>query len=530
MTANTMSIAERIKTLKNIFNDFGIKVADNSSLDLAIHAEFGRGKRSNLNKIMQEFKQDSDAGTLATCIGAELSKNTNDPQLINIGNILQQRIPSILHIVDIRQQTAKRELLLAQLLDHFEKKLPVNDQTDRLLRMLHAAKNNLHSTLEVQGMGKVIECSGIACNFNELATYGKMLQLITPALVAIDQEDVPLEQKINHCVNALRGLGYGLRVSELHLAADIVDNIHSLAKVSLPKLVDKANIEQGLHTLGISLGNTSTKTIIAKAQQAGLTTQEITQIIYASAPSTRLEQKDIELLEYMQQNQQYAAICGYIAQLARDVKQPKLEKIAIAGICLASLRQTYCELKTNNLNAANFSESLGTILTGLGVITKNSTMQYLGKSILGGVKTYAGIMAVPGGASIAVPLAVCSVLGKMLLTPDKKQPLPVENPNAGLCKILEEVVLVQKENRQHLAKIHCLLQQQYKDLILAMELGFSNLEVLVKHNNTQTLQAIQNLDSKLDFLQYSLSREFSDLYLEYVRDPLEAIDFADKYG
>lgn len=530
MSTATISIAERIKMLKNIFNDFGIKVEDNSTLDRAIQAEFGRGKRSKLNKILQEFKQESDAVRLAACIGVELSKNTDDPQLVNIGNILQQRIPSILNIVDIKQQTAKRELLLVQLLEHFENKLPINEQTDRLLRMLHAAKNNLHSTLQVQGMGKVIENAGTACSFDELSTYGKMLQLLTPALIVLDQDDVPLEQKINHCVNALRGLGYGLRVSNLQLAANIIDNVHSLAKVALPALVDKASIEQGLHNLGISVGNISTKIIIAKAQQTGLTEQEITQIIYASAPSSRLAQNDMELLCHVQQNQQYAAICGYIAQLAREIKQPKLEKIGIAGICLASLRQTYYELKTNNLQATNLSESLGTILTGVGVITKNTTMIYLGKSILEGVKTYTGIMAVPGGAAIAIPLAVCSVLGKMLLIPNEQNVTTEESPNVALCKILEEVVLTQKENRQYLVKMHGLLQRQHKDLILALEQGFDNLEVLVKKNNLQTLQSIQNLDYKLDSLQYNISKEFSDLYLEYVYEPLEAIDFANKYG
>ena len=71
---------------------------------------------------------------------------------------------------------------------------------------------------------------------------------------------------------------------------------------------------------------------------------------------------------------------------------------------------------------------------------------------------------------------------------------------------------------------------KHKDLILALEQGFDNLEVLVKKNNLQTLQSIQNLDYKLDSLQYNISKEFSDLYLEYVYEPLEAIDFANKYG
>lgn len=530
MSSVTMPIAERIQLLKSIFTEFGIKVEPNSSLDLAIQAEFGRGKRSPLNKILQEFQQGSDAAILAACIGKELSNNTKDPQLINIGKVLQQSIPCVLNILDIKQQTTKRELLLTQLLEHLESKLPTNSQTERLSRMLQAAKENLHNTAQVQSLGQVFEYSGVACRFEELANFGKILQIITPALIMLDQDSVPFEQKINHCVNALRGLGCGLRHSNLQLAANIVDDIHSLAQVCLPSLADKATVENALNSLGITLGNISTQEIINRAQKVGLTSQEITQMLYACESHAKISPSDIKLLSYSQQNQQYAAICGYVAKLGIEIEQPQLEKIGIAGICLASLRQTYCEIKTNNLTAANFSESLGTILSGAGAITKNSTLEYIGKSILDGTKVYAGIMALPGGATVAIPLAICSVIGKVLIETNLKKTNKTFKPNNALYKILEEVVHLQKDQRYELSKIHNTLQQQHRDLILALDQGFNNLELSLKTHTLQNAQALKQLDYKVDCLQYSINKEFSDWYLEYVREPLEAIDFAAKYG
>lgn len=528
--SNTMPVAERIQILKHIFKEFGINVVDNSSLDLAIRAEFGRGKRSALNKILQDLTQSTDAATLAAHIGVALGNNTSDPQLIAISRILQQRLPNLLSIFDIKQQCNRREQLLAQLLEHFMGKLPNNAQSERLLRMLKAAKENLHATVQVQSLGKVIEYSGAACDFSELTTYGRILQIVTPALVILDQDSAPLELKINHCINALRGIGYGLRHSNLQCAANIIENIHDLAQVSLPSLSTPVNVEQALNSMGISIGSVATQQIITKAQQTGLTSQEITQMLYFCEPNSKLPATDLILLHNSQKNQQYAAICGYIAKLAREIEQPQLEKIGIAGLCLAGLRQTYYEIKTNNLNAVNFSESLGTILNGVGIITNNSILQHIGKGILEGLKAYSGIMAVPGGAAIAIPVALCSVLGKVLLDTKTTKSTQILPANNALHKILEAVVHLQKANQQELSKLHSLLRQQHRDLLLALEHGFNSIDILLKSNNLHNLQALQQIDQHLDTLQYSLNKEFADWYLEYVREPLEAIDFATKYG
>ncbi len=51
-------------------------------------------------------------------------------------------LPPVLAIVDARQTNEKRIKLLTQLLEHFNAKLPPGPQSERLLRMLTAARNN----------------------------------------------------------------------------------------------------------------------------------------------------------------------------------------------------------------------------------------------------------------------------------------------------------------------------------------------------------------------------------------------------
>src|SRR5690348_14138037 len=114
MFLRTMSVAERVAALNRLFYDFGIPVLPNSSLDQAIHAEFGRGKRSTITTLLLELRQETEAGRLAACIGAELKKDTTNAQIVAIGNVLQQTLPPLLEILDIRQSILKREHLLLQ--------------------------------------------------------------------------------------------------------------------------------------------------------------------------------------------------------------------------------------------------------------------------------------------------------------------------------------------------------------------------------------------------------------------------------
>ena len=74
MPIDSLSVAERINALKNIFANFGIPVLDNSILDQSIRAEFGRGKRSELNQILHALQHDTEAAELAVCIGDALKK------------------------------------------------------------------------------------------------------------------------------------------------------------------------------------------------------------------------------------------------------------------------------------------------------------------------------------------------------------------------------------------------------------------------------------------------------------------------
>ncbi len=527
----SMSVEQRIAALQNIFADFGITVPANSILDQAIRTEFGRGKRSKLTPLLMSLQHDSDAGLLAMCIGGELIKQANDPHLIAVGRVLLERMPSLLNIIDMRQQTQKRELLLSQLLDHFSGKLPVTPQTDRMLRMLHAARNQLQTNLQLSAMSKVVEYAGNACNMQELQRFGKILQGITPALVALEYPDYSGEQKVNYCVHALRVIANELRLSHLQSAADIIDHVHWLAKVTLPELADKATVEQALQNLGISIGTITGINLRAKARALGLEEKEIIQIIYAGKSAEKLDSKDQELLAHTHENQQYAAFAGYLGKLGADFSVSQLEQIGVVGQCLAALRQTYYELKTDNLGATNFTETLGVLVSGLGALTHNSTLTHVGNCILTGVQTYVGMMAVPGGAAIAVPLAVCSVLSKMFLSESDKNNAPnVPSVQSYLHSMLGQLIMLQQEMRQQFAHLYIQLQDMHGKTIQVIDQGFADLTQVLQLNAMQNYHMLHRLDCKANQLQYRMSKEFADLYMEYIRDPIEEIDFATKYG
>ena len=274
----------------------------------------------------------------------------------------------------------------------------------------------------------------------------------------------------------------------------------------------------------------STKLICEKAKLAGISQQEIVQMIYAAANPSQLSYADRQLLNHTQENQQYAAICGFIAKIAQDVKQDEIKKIGIAGICLASLRQTYFELKTNNLQSANFSESFGTNLVGAGAISENKTLTHLGNSVLTGVQAYAGVMAVPGGASIAVPLAVCSVLGKLFLEPAKPGTDPTQQTTEVLAHLVQNICNLQQQMRGEFAQVYHELYAVQHNILTVLDQGFTNLDYMTRHNNLLVLNNMRKFDQKLDSLQLQINQEFADLYLENIREPLEEIAFATKYG
>lgn len=527
--AKSLTKSERVSILNEIFSDFGIPVTPKSALDTIIQEEFGPGKRSQITKLLSELEQNSDATTLAMCIGQELKKGTNDKQILAVSNVLSERLPGILEIIDTRKSVHKRALLLAELIAHFKTKLPKNFETERLHRMLEAAHKNLRQNLDARIIGNVVENAGVFCDIKELKRFGKVLHSCTPALIALDQKDFPLEQKINLSVVALRSLSSELRDSNMQKAASLIENVHWLAKVALPNLNDKATVEQALHSLGISLGTVSTKLLLAKSAEFGISQREMIQIIYSSSPANNIPTQDLELIDKTLQNQQHAAICGFLAKMARESKLPELEKISIAGICLASMRQTYFELKTNNSNAANFSEAMGTILLGAGSIAENETLIHLGQSILSGVSVYAGAMAVPGGAIVAVPLAVCSVMGKLFLDVPKNNP-EKDNLNDALNGILNQIVLLQQQMRYEFAGVYNLLNRQHAEVMQALDMGFNNLTRVIRFNNWQVLSLMRLSDQKLMSIQNQINQEFSDLYLEYVHDPLEEVDYVAKYG
>lgn len=531
MEYSMLSVQERIALLKSIFNDFGMPVITNSTLDQAIHAEFGRGKRSKLTILLNDLQSEPDCIKLAKCIGEELVHNTQDPELLRVGGIFQEHLPKLLQVIDIKQTTAKRELLLAELLDYFKEKIPQNAGTERLHRMLIAAQINLHASAQLQNLSANVSNLGSFLDVHELKACGNVLKNVMPALIMLDQPDVLLEQKVNYCLRALQSLSLEFKNQKLSLAADILQDINWLAKVTLSDTLEPATVEQALQNLGITMGNASIQLIHRKAQRSGLTDQEIAKIIYTGALSEHLSLTDGDLLRRTQENQQYAAICAYIAKLAQDIKQPNLSKIGIIGISLASMRQIFYEFTTHNVCAENFSEALGNILLGAGTVTNNALLSYVGSSIINGVKTYTGLMAVPGGAAIAVPLAVCSSLTSLfLVTGPRKAPEEKFNANQVMFKLLEQVLLMQQNMRQHFAALYEKLQIDQQHLLMVLDNSFNSLAKLLRENTLQVLTDLKKIDHKLHGLQYEMHKEFADLYLEDIFNPLTEIDFAVKYG
>jgi len=526
-----LSVQQKINLLKNIFADFGIPVIANSTLDQAIHAEFGRGKHSKLTDLLNDLHLEPDCVKLAKHIGSELVNNTQEPELQRIGGVIQNYLPKLLQLVDIKQTTTKRELILIELLEHFKTKIPCTAQTDRLHRMLTAAHNNLHTNLQLQNFNDNVGSLGACCGIAELKASSNVLRHAMPALISLDQADVLLEQKVNYFLQALQALAVEFKSQKLNLAADILQDINWLAKITLPNLAEPATVEQSLQNLGITIGDASMRLLHEKIRLSGLTKHELAKIIYAGSTPIGLAPTDINLLQYTQETQRYASICAYLAKLARDINQPNLAKIGVIGISLASMRQLFYEFKTNNICAENFSEGLGNILLSAGIVANNQVLSYFGSSILAGVKAYAGIMAIPGGAAIAVPLAVCSSLTNLFIATEQKNTIEEKfNANQVMLQLLEQVLLMQRNMRQQFASLYERLQLNHEQLLLALDNSFSNLTTLVQKNNLQILTNLRKMDYKLDSFRQGLRKEFGDLYLLEVLNPLAEIDFAVKYG
>lgn len=536
MPVASMSVAERIAMLKSIFMNFGITIADNSILDQSITNEFGRGKRSELNQILLDLNQNTEAGALAVCIGTALEKSESDATVKKMGSILRERLPSLLSIIDIRQQAEKRVRLLEQMILHFETKINKDQeqivdksQADRLLRMLAASREQLRSNFQIHAVGSVIENTGVILKASDLRICGRVLQRVTPALIALDNQHIPLDQKINLVINAIAAIGHELSAPKVQKAAQILDTVHGLSCMTLPALPEKYTIDQALKKLDISVGQSTLLALQKRALASGLTEKEIAQIIYQNAQSSNLDKQDYALLSATYKNKQHAAACGFLAKLGQDIKCKEIERIGLAGICLASMRQTYIEIKTSNLTPVNFSESLGLIVSSIGILTKNKMVHNIGMCIIEGVKAYAGIMAVPGGQVVAIPLAVCSVLGKMLLSKQNPDIQTSITPEIQLKVLLKQIAVLQNDFRQQFKDLYRVIDSQHHEIIKILDDGFLNLNNYMQYNNIKSMSALMRVDNKIDALQLNVSQEFTELYLEYIRDPINEIDYFTRY-
>lgn len=538
MPVSNLSVSERIHSLKLLFNDFGIQVLENSLLDQTITAEFGRGKRSVLNKLITDLQLESDSAILANCIGYALEQNMQtDPHIQAIGSVMRTRLPSLFHILDIRQQTKNRIQLLNQLLQHFESKIQIQKnstvatlQADRILRMLQAAREQLQKNITMQAVGDVIYDSGVVFDLRDLKRCGKFLKCITPILISLEYPNFNIEINLNHCVNALRIISSELQNTKLEVAANILDDIQNIGLIILPDVPDNASIDAVLQKLGLSVGTITIHNIKQRALISGLNEHEIIQIFYNNINIAKLQTSEQKLLTATQQNRRYAATCGYVTKIGNELKCKELQRIGIAGLCLISMRQTFYELKTHNSNVVNFSESLGLILSSTGVLCKNPTLTKIGASVLDGVKAYAGIMAIPGGQAVAIPLAICTTLGKLLLGSKQRQNAQSTIDDQTLLQeVLKRVISLHVDMRQQFGTLFEMLQEQHKELLLSLERGFAQLACSLQLSQMQTLQELYHLDYKVDHLQFRISKEFSELYMEYIQDPISEIEFYHKY-
>ncbi len=502
MFKSSMSVAQRVSVLRQIFKDFGIPVVEGSILDRTIRNEFGPGKRSKINQLIRDYSQQTDAAYLSVCIGAELRREFADPELSALGDLMCERLPSVLEIADIRQQTERRELALQGILTHIRSKLPT-DGSEYLQRTLVAAEEQLHDKLQAQMFTSIVEHSGTVFACGELQKAGVILRAVVPALLSLENPNLHPSQSINLVVNAMRIMALELKQTKLTCAANIIDYIHWLAQLHLPKLQVSCSVEDILTNLEIPFAKSTARLLRDKSRKVGLYDEELLQIVHS--------------------NQRYAATCGIIAKLAKDIDCPPLEKIAVSGLCLITLKQSYAELKTGNLQAVNFSEASGILLSNLGSLTNNGFLSKLGTAVTNGVKTYTGLLAAPGGASVALPLAICTALGKLLLK-NKQRNIPPSNTTVD--KTLHEIVLLQKVIQWHFAELHRKIELQHHELLAKLQHGFASIIEFVAHWQ----QFDQRNWQQLLNIEYSIHLEFSDLYIEYIRDPLEQFDYANTYN
>jgi hypothetical protein len=536
MVPQHMPVATRVNEIKKVFQDFGIAIAPNSILEQTINAEFGRGKRSVLTKIITDLQQDSDAAVLAECIGHALAQHSGDPQIAAIAKVMQQRVPSLLQICDIRQHTVRRIELVQQLLSHFEQKIQANASTtmsayeERILRSIKSAREQVQGQMQLQAAGAVIYHVGIVCNVKDLKRFGKIFEAVTPLLVAFENSNNSKQQIIEHGLHALRAVSNELQKTQLIKIASILDDIYNLSQALLPGVAEIATVQNILASAGVSVGTITLHKLSQSALKRGITEKELANILYRSKELQLLESRELALLEATHQNQRYAAACSLVTKIGQEVECKPLENIGIAGMCLVCMRQTYYELKTQSLNFASFSESLGLLVTGVGVVSKNSTLIKIGGCILEGVKMYSGIMAIPGGQSVAIPLAVCAALGKLVLGNNAKPNGPETiNEQQLLQQLLQQVINLHYDMRRQFQVVFNLLQAQHQEYLTALEQGFSQLECFVRYANVATTQRLQNIEHKIDEMRLSVSKEFSDLYLEYIQDPIQEIEYLHNY-
>lgn len=531
-----LSVEQRVQLLHDVFNNFGISVAPNSELALAIQTEFGRGKRSKLNELLPRLQQDTDAAHLASCIGAHICKNFVDqPEWYSMGIELQERIPALLRIVDIRQDLQQRIALLSAIVDHFHTKIAAHANTDgsttaaTLLRALEATRANLAAYVHSAAIGHVVHNLGIALNTAELTKFGTILHTVMPTLLSLHDLNATIEQKSQYVARSLAVLGEQLHNLHLQTASKIVHNGFLVYKVLTTEQHDVPTYEAILQELDVSCGDSTIQQLTHKAHELGLSDQELQQVLYHMTNVEQLPVATACLLTNTRNHQRYAAACSLVARIAQDLNFLPLQKTAVAGLCLVSLKQAWLEMQQNNFHAVNFSEACGSIVSNVGIITNNSNLQKFGAAINAGVKTYNAVAATTGNMTIAIPLALCTALGKILLHKKSRQQMTKPTAENQLQKILLDFVKVQTELRQQFVSLQKTIIHQHYELLSMLDSSMQVLQQFIANSHDKVLYALENIQDKMLDYKVMISQEFAELHMQGLYQPLQTLEFLYAY-
>lgn len=500
-----MPVKQRIAFLKQIFADFGIPVPDNSRLALAIESEFGRGKNSKLNQIISELTYPNTSASLAACIGEALQDANFEPGIQKIGNFMQSQLVHIVEILDYKQSNSRKINLLIKILDHFISKLYYEP---RLCRLLTSAKHQLLNN-NAKFVGESISHFGKALESTKADKIGQILSVVTPAILSINDQEVLTTQKVKLCLNSINIIANNLNSQGLSVAATVLNDAYYIFEVCKDEDDQPATIQDALRDLGISVGSFTLQRIISKGAELGIKERELKTIFHKTNQLTYLSDQQQELVNQTFVNQKYAVLCSTVAKIGTDSGCAALEKIGVSGLGYISLIQTYTEIKSGEFSVGGLSESLGIILSSLGIITDNNILSKLGNCISTGVSAYAGLIATTAGSTVAIPLAICTGISSYVAKHK------VANEEPLYRELLTKIIKIQSEYRVELAHLYDEISSNHREIISKLDQAFLKLSTNIAENHYFEVLLFRDLHQEVIAVHNSvLNNPITDLLLQ----------------